>query len=102
MPDCKNCKSKTIVKNGTARGKQRYKCKSCGCSFRPGDARTNEGTAAKKAMCILLCSMAKGSFRMLGRMFDRSHSLIYRRSANSARACRSRRSPAWSRRWSST
>jgi len=24
MPDCKNCKSKTIVKNGTARGKGNY------------------------------------------------------------------------------
>ena len=43
MPDCKNCKSKTTVKNGTARGKQRYKCKSCGCNFVAGDAGPTTG-----------------------------------------------------------
>ena len=78
MPTRKKCGSGQAVKNGIVAGRQRYRCKDCGCNFRPGDGRTNDGTAAKKAMCILLCSMAKGSFRMLGRMFDRSHSLIYR------------------------
>lgn len=34
--------------------------------------------AAQKAMCILLYAMAKGSFRMMGRMFKKNHSLIYR------------------------
>jgi hypothetical protein len=43
-----------------------------------GDNRTNEKIAAQKAMCILLYAMAKGSYRMLGHMFKRSHSLIYR------------------------
>jgi len=77
-PACKRCGSGQAAKNGIVAGKQRYRCKDCGCSFRPGDGRTNEGTAAKKAMRILLYSMAKGYFRMLGRMFARSRLLIYR------------------------
>ena len=39
---------------------------------------TNDKIAAQKAMCILLYAMAKGSFRMMGRMFKKNHSLIYR------------------------
>jgi transposase len=78
MPACKKCGSEQAVKNGIVAGKQRYRCKGCGCNFRVGDNRTNERTAAKKAMCILLYAMAKGSFRMMGRILNRSHSLIYR------------------------
>jgi transposase len=78
MPTCKKCGSGEAVRNGVVAGKQRYRCKDCGCNYRAGDARTDEATAAKKAMCVLLYSMAKGSFRMLGRMFGRSHTLIYR------------------------
>ena len=77
-PACKKCGSGESVKNGIVKGKQRFRCKNCGCNFRGGDSRTNERVAAKKAMCILLYAMAKGSFRMMGRMFGRSHSLIYR------------------------
>jgi transposase len=77
-PTCKKCGSAQSVKSGVVAGKQRYQCKSCGCNFRAGDDRTNERVAAKKAMCILLYAMAKGSFRMMGHMFGRSHSLIYR------------------------
>src|SRR5215475_3821722 len=77
-PECKKCGSNQSVKNGVVAGKQRYHCKDCGCNFRVGDTRTNERIVAKKAMCILLYAMAKGSFRMMGRLFGRSHSLIYR------------------------
>ena len=77
-PTCKKCGSGESVKNGMVKGKQRFRCKNCGCNFRVGDSRTNERIAAKKAMCILFYAMAKGSFRMMGRMFGRSHSLIYR------------------------
>jgi transposase len=66
------------VRNGVVGGRQRYRCKECGCNFREGDGRTDAGTAAKKAMCVLLYAMAKGSFRALGRVFGRSHTLIYR------------------------
>ena len=78
MPICKRCGCERAVKNGMLGGRQRYKCKECGCSFREGDNRTNEKVAAKKALCILLYSMAKGSFRMMGRILNTDHTLIYR------------------------
>ena len=30
---CPKCRSAKAVKNGTMRGKQRYKCKQCGCNY---------------------------------------------------------------------
>jgi transposase len=78
MPACKNCSSEQVVKNGMVAGKQRYKCKQCGCNFRLGDNRTNDKVAAKKALCILLYAMAKGSYRMLGRILKIDHTLVYR------------------------
>ena len=78
MPKCKKCDSSNIVKSGIISGKQRYKCKDCGCNFREGDNRTNEKVAAKKALCVLLYAMAKGSYRMMGRILNIDHALIYR------------------------
>jgi transposase len=67
-----------VVKNGIVAGKQRYKCKECGCNFRLGDNRTNSKIAAKKALCVLFYAMGKGSFRMLGRILKIDHTLVYR------------------------
>jgi len=78
MLACKNCDSKQTVKNGIVAGKQRYLCKECGFNFREGDNRTNDKIAAKKAMCILLYALAKGSFRMIGRVLKINHTLVYR------------------------
>ena len=78
MPNCKKCGSETVVKNGFVAGKQRYHCKGCGCNFREGDSRTNERIAAKKALCVLLYAMAKGSYRMIGRILRIDHTLVYR------------------------
>ena len=78
MPKCKNCSLNRIIKSGTVNGKQRYKCKDCGYHFTEGDGRTNEKVAAKKAMCVLLYSLGKASFRMLAKIFDTSPSLVYR------------------------
>ena len=78
MAICKKCNSKQVMKSGIVAGKQRYKCKECGCNFRMGDNRTNDKIAAKKAMCILLYSMAKGSYRMIGRVLGVGHTLVYR------------------------
>ena len=78
MPECKNCGAKRTVKNGVVAGRQRYHCKECGYNFREGDNRTNEKVAAKKALCVLLYAMAKGSFRMMGRILQLDHSLVYR------------------------
>jgi transposase len=78
MPECKNCKSENVVKSGKVRGKQRYKCKECGYNFVIGDARTNEKIVALKALCVLLYSLGKASYNMMGKLFERNRSLIYR------------------------
>jgi len=78
MRECKNCKSEKTVKSGRVRGKQRYKCKECGYNFVIGDERTNEKIAALKALCVLLYSLGKGSYNMMGKLFGRNRSLIYR------------------------
>jgi len=75
---CKKCESEQIVKNGIVAGRQRYKCKKCNYNFREGDNRTNEGIAAKKALCLLLYTLGKGSFRMMGRILDVDHVQVYR------------------------
>ena len=78
MVKCKKCGSPEHVKNGVVGGRQRYKCRECGCNFRGGDARSSPQMAAKLAMCILLYAMAKGSFRMLGKLFGIDHAYLYR------------------------
>ena len=78
MPSCKRCGSEEGVKSGKVRGKQRYMCKGCGCNFVEGDARTDEKIIAMKAMCVILYALAKGSYNMLGKIFGRDRSLIYR------------------------
>jgi transposase len=78
MPTCKKCGTQHTVKSGIVSGKQRYYCKDCGCNFREGDNRTNDKIAAKKALCVLIYAMAKGSFRMMGRILRIDHTLVYR------------------------
>jgi len=75
---CKNCGCERAVKNGKVRGKQRYKCRDCGLNFVLGDERSNEKIIALKALVILFYSLAKGSYNMLGKIFERDRSLIYR------------------------
>jgi transposase len=78
MPKCKNCHSLNTVKSGKVRGKQRYKCKDCGFNFVEGDGRTNEKIIALKALCVVFYSLGKASYNMLGKIFGRNRSLIYR------------------------
>jgi len=78
MCQCKNCRSEKVIKSGKVRGKQRHKCKQCGYHFVLGDERTNDKIAAIKALCVLFYSLGKGSYNMLGKIFDRDRSLIYR------------------------
>lgn len=74
---CKKCESVKNIKNGIVGGKQRYKCKDCGYSFREGDERTSERAAAKKALCVLLYALCKGSFRRIGKLMNIHHSQVY-------------------------
>jgi transposase len=75
---CKNCSCEKITRNGIVRGKQRYKCKECGYNFVIGDERTNENIQALKALVVMIYSLGKGSYNMLGKFFKRDRSLIYR------------------------
>jgi transposase-like protein len=81
MPRCKNRGSERSAKNGKTGGKQRHRCAGCGHNYVEGDARTNERTAAKGAMLVLLYSLGKASFNMLARLFDMWPSQVYRRVA---------------------
>ena len=78
MPKCKNCQAERVIKSGRVHGQQRYECKECGYHPVEGDARTNDKIAGKKALCVILCSLGKASFRMLAKIFNTSPSLTWR------------------------
>jgi transposase-like protein len=78
MSCCKRCRSDAVVKNGIVRNKQRYRCHACGYNFIEGDARINPSLPAKKALAVILYSLGKASFNMMGHIFGVSRSLIYR------------------------
>ena len=78
MKKCKRCESKKIVRNGKISGVQRYKCKDCGYNFRKGDKRTNKKIKAKKALCILMYTKGKNSYRMIGEILKIDHNQVYR------------------------
>ena len=68
---CKRCESKTIVNNGKAKGKQRYKCKSCGFNFVEIDGRRGKNIDKQK-MAIHLYLENMG-FRAIGRVLGVSN-----------------------------
>lgn len=78
MAGCKECGSEKFIKNGRVRGQQRYRCKECGLNFIEGDKRQKRETVVKKALCVLLYSLSKASFNMLGKLLGHSPSIIYR------------------------
>lgn len=78
MATCKRCGCEQSVKNGKVRGKARYKCKKCSLNFVEGDERVNESLVVKKALAVILYSLGKASFNMLGKLFGHSPSLLYR------------------------
>ncbi len=75
---CKRCGKEESVKNGFVRGKARLRCKACGYNYVIGDCRVKESVAVKKALAVILYSLGKASFGMLGHIFGHSRSLIYR------------------------
>ena len=78
MIACKNCNSDKAIKNGYVRGSQRYRCKSCTINFIVGDKRRKSETAVKKALCVMLYTLGKVSFSMIGKILGHSPSIIYR------------------------
>ena len=75
---CKRCGEGGAVKNGFVRGKQRYRCKSCGCNFVLGDERVDPHGSAKRALAALLYSVGKGSFRFIARLFGVTPAAVLR------------------------
>ena len=78
MVACKRCGGEQTVKNGKVREKARYKCKQCGFNFVEGDERVNASLVVKKALAVILYSLGKASFNMLGKIFGHAPSLLYR------------------------
>lgn len=78
MATCKRCACEQSVKNGKVRGKARYNCKKCSLNFVEGDERVSESLVVKKALAVILYSLGKASFNMLGKLFGHSPSLLYR------------------------
>ncbi|MDR3108392.1 MAG: hypothetical protein LBU65_01715 [Planctomycetaceae bacterium] len=76
--NCKYCHSEHFHKSGFTRDKQRYECKDCGRYFVVGDDRVSDKIIGTKALCVVLYSLAKASYSMLGKVFDHNRSLIYR------------------------
>ena len=74
MVICKECGSSVLVKNGMVLGKQRYKCKECGCNFREGDAR--EKHSLEKKMKVLQCYFEGVGIRSIERLEKVSSTLI--------------------------
>ena len=77
MHHCKNCNFSHCTKNGKTRGKQRYKCKSCGYNFVEGDGRTPQSLAIKKSLSIIMYSLGKASFGFMGKLFGVSRTTTY-------------------------
>lgn len=76
MVACKNCCGEKVVKSGFVRGKQRFKCKSCGCNFVDGDGRQIYSAEAK-ATAMLMYGMCKASYGMIAKLFKTSRTMVY-------------------------
>lgn len=72
---CKKCQSSKSVKNGIVRGKQRYKCLSCGYNYTIGDARGKISPAAK-ALAILLYGSGKASYGTIAKLLNVSRPAV--------------------------
>jgi transposase-like protein len=66
--NCKRCNSSSIVKNGSLRAKQSYKCKSCRYRFVIGDARVKLSPYAS-SLIVVLYSSSRASYNFLGKLF---------------------------------
>ena len=70
---CPKCACAEAVKNGKMQGKQRYRCKSCGCNYTQSSRyRIDRETRIK---CIRLYLEGVG-FRGIGRLTGVSHVIV--------------------------
>jgi transposase len=69
MVICKHCNESAVVKNGIVRGKQRYKCKGCGCNFVGGDGGQRPNAAIRRAFAVILYALGKGPYGFIAKLF---------------------------------
>ena len=77
---CKSCASKERVKNGKVRGKQRWKCLTCGYNYTEGDRRKEWRTEKHPFLptfSILLVGLGL-SFRLTAKILGLSHVSVQR------------------------
>lgn len=55
---CPKCSSQTAIKYGRARGRQRYRCKGCGCQFTLERPRTRSLEEKLFAMSLLVSGLS--------------------------------------------
>ena len=73
MEKCKKCSSADTYKNGLVRGKQRYKCNTCGLNFTLGDRRNLRAKKQEiKDLAIQLYQLGLG-FRAIGKFLGVSN-----------------------------
>src|SRR3954469_12187820 len=73
---CKHCGSGWYVRNGMARGHQRYRCKACGRSFTATPPRGKP--PAVKAPAVLLYALGNVSQGMIAKPLGVSHVAVYK------------------------
>ena len=71
--NCPKCRSRNKTKNGMHRGKQRYKCKSCGCSYTRSYGRGYHPKIREKAIAYYLEGCG---FRRIERMLGMSYNSV--------------------------
>ena len=76
--ECKNCSENKIIKNGNARGKQRFKCKICGYNFVQGDRRVKHETSIKRAFAVILYALGKASYGFIAKLFGVTRGAVFR------------------------
>lgn len=70
---CPKCKSEERTKNGFNKGKQRYKCKNCGCNYTKRYGRGYAPQVREKAIAYYLEGCG---FRRIERMLGMSHNSV--------------------------
>jgi transposase-like protein len=75
---CKNCSENKIVKNGNVRGKQRFKCQTCGYNFVEGDGRVKHETLIKRAFAVILYALGKASYGFIAKLFGVTRAAVFK------------------------
>ena len=74
MVKCKFCSEEGLVKNGFARGKQRYRCKSCGKNQVFGDKREKYSNAIRRQAIEMYLNSC--GLRSIGRVLKVPYQLV--------------------------